>query len=84
MFEENGREELSKTIQDLREDQVGKAAIFPVKKIEWTFSSLKYFVIFMYSKAEQKYVCFSILDIMLKFLCSWNTNAKHSHVSQTG
>lgn len=44
LVEENGKEELSKTLRDLRDDQV---------------------------------------DIILRFLCNWNTNAKHSHVSQT-
>ena len=43
LFEEKGEEQLSKTLQNLRDDQI---------------------------------------DVLLKFLCDWNTNAKHSRASQ--
>lgn len=43
LFEEQGEEELARTLKDLRDDQI---------------------------------------DVLLKFLCDWNTNAKHSRVSQ--
>jgi hypothetical protein len=78
LFEEKGEEELSRTLQDLRDDQIGKLVSFAI----FHFRQFKLPACSKHLFAMQSVPFF--LDVLLRFLCDWNTNAKHSRISQLG
>ena len=78
--EENGKEEMKKTICKLREDQLGRkvlaTTIFTIKisfaKSRWLFG--RYIFI--------RNAFFDMVDAVLRYAVKWNMNSKHCHAAQ--